>query len=123
MDKKQLDEVFQGIVDDKYNNVVGKIVEKDGKYVFEGFALNKRGKVIASITYVTGVLGIIYAGAKIGSKISEKILNKINQRKMIKAKAQAFDETIELMKKAHEELVEKYPHLEDGKHFKDEESE
>lgn len=121
MDKKQLDEVFQGIVDDKYNNVVGKIVEKDGKYVFEGFALNKRGKVIASITYITGVLGVIYAGAKISSKIGEKIHNKIRQRKMIKAKAEAFNEMVDIIQEAklkHEQETEL-----NGKHAKDEESE
>lgn len=123
MNKEQLDETFGGIVNDKFDTVVGKMVEKDGKYVFEGVSLNKRGQVIGSITYVAGFCTLVYLGAKAGATIGEKIANKIHQRKLRKAKAEAFDETIELMKKAHEELVEKYPHLEDGKHFKDEESE
>lgn len=120
MDKEQLNDVFSGIVDDKYNNVIGKVVEKDGKYVFEGFALNNRGKVIASITYVTGILGIAYAGAKIGSKIGEKIHNKIRQRKIRKAKAEAFDRITVFVEKMEERDKNE---ISNGKHAKDEESE
>ena len=39
MNKEQLDETFGGIVDNKFDTVIGKMVEKDGKYVFEGVYL------------------------------------------------------------------------------------
>lgn len=126
MNKEQLDETFGGIVNDKFDTVVGKMIEKDGKYVFEGVSLNKRGQVIGSITYVAGFCTLVYLGAKAGATIGEKIANKIHQRKIMKAKAKAYDEFAEVIKKAEEELIKKHPELADklnGKHFKDEESE
>lgn len=118
MDKNQLDETFGGIVNDKFNTVVGKMVEKDGKYVFEGVSLNKRGQVVGSITYVTGLCTLVYLGAKAGCTIGEKIANKIHQRKLRKAKAEAFDEMVDILEK---EKLEK--EQSNGKHSKDEESE
>ena len=120
MDKNQLDETFGGIVNDKFNTVVGKMVEKDGKYVFEGVSLNKRGQVIGSITYVAGFCTLVYLGAKAGAKLGEKIADKIHQRRLRKAKAEAFDEMVDIIQEA------KLKHEQDesnGKHFKDEESE
>ena len=95
MNKEQLDETFGGIVNDKFDAVVGKIVEKDGKYVFEGVSLNKRGQVVGSIAYVTGLCTLVYLGAKAGATIGEKIADKIHQRKLRKAKAEAFDEMVD----------------------------
>lgn len=118
MDKNQLDETFGGIVNDKFDAVVGKIVEKDGKYVFEGVSLNKRGQVVGSITYVTGLCTLVYLGAKAGATIGEKIADKIHQRKLRKAKAEAFDEVVDILEK---EKLEK--EQSNGKHSKDEESE
>ena len=125
MDKDQMNEVFQGVVNDKFDAVVGKMVEKDGKYVFEGVALNKWGQVMGSITYVTGLATLVYVGSRVGYTIGEKIANKIHQRKIMKEKAKAYDDCIELARKTHEELLEQYPFLKDkdGKHFKNEESE
>lgn len=120
MDKNQLDETFGGIVNDKFNTVVGKMVEKDGKYVFEGVSLNKRGQVIGSITYVAGFCTLVYLGAKAGAKIGEKIADKIHQRKVTKAKAEALDDVLILIKQTREEMEEE---LSKGKHSKDEESE
>ena len=120
MDKNQLDETFGGIVNDKFNTVVGKMVEKDGKYVFEGVSLNKRGQVIGSITYVAGFCTLVYLGAKAGATIGEKIANKIHQRKLRKAKAEAFDEMVDILQKEREKLEKEESN---GKHFKDEESE
>lgn len=120
MDKNQLDETFGGIVNDKFNTVVGKMVEKDGKYVFEGVSLNKRGQVIGSITYVAGFCTLVYLGAKAGAKIGEKIADKIHQRRLIKAKAEAFDEVMVIIEKSKEDLEKE---LSKGKHSKDEESE
>ena len=120
MNKEQLDETFGGIVNDKFNAVVGKMVEKDGKYVFEGVSLNKRGQVIGSITYVTGLCTLVYLGAKAGATIGEKIANKIHQRKLRKAKAEAFDEMVDILQKQREELEKEQSN---GKHSKDEESE
>ena len=120
MDKNQLDEIFGGIVNDKFNTVVGKMVEKDGKYVFEGVSLNKKGQVIGSITYVAGLCALVYLGAKAGATIGEKIANKIRQRKLRKAKAEAFDEMIDILQKQREELEKEQSN---GKHSKDEESE
>lgn len=118
MDKNQLDETFGGIVNDKFDAVVGKMVEKDGKYVFEGVSLNKRGQVVGSIAYVTGLCTLVYLGAKAGATIGEKIANKIHQRKLRKAKAEAFDEMVDILQK---EKLEK--EQSNGKHSKDEESE
>lgn len=109
MDKEQIQkEVFQGIVDNKFDTVFGKMIEKDGKYVFEGISLNKTGKTIVGITYVSGVIALAYAGGKIGGKIGEKIANKIHQRKMRKAKAEAFDEMVDMLEKTKKELEEKH---------------
>lgn len=121
MDKNQLDETFGGIVNDKFNTVVGKMVEKDGKYVFEGVSLNKRGQVIGSITYVAGFCTLVYLGAKAGATIGEKIANKIHQRKLIKAKAQAFDYMHEYLEEQGKKLDQEEQSK--GKHFEDEESE
>lgn len=123
MNKDQLDETFEGIVDDKFNAVVGKMVEKDGKYVFEGVSLNKAGQVIGSITYVTGFCTLVYLGAKASVTIGEKIANKIRQRKLKKAKTEAmaqlhFDEMVDIIQK---EMTKR--ENSNGKHFKDEESE
>lgn len=120
MDKNQLDETFGGIVNDKFDTVVGKMVEKDGKYVFEGVSLNKRGQVVGSITYVTGLCTLVYLGAKAGATIGEKIADKIHQRKLRKAKAEAFDEVVDILEKQREELEKEQSN---GKHSKDEESE
>lgn len=120
MNKEQLDETFGGIVNDKFDTVFGKMVEKDGKYVFEGVSLNKRGQVIGFITYVTGFCTLVYLGAQAGATIGEKIANKIHQRRLRKAKAEAFDEVMDIMKKSKEDLEKE---LSKGKHSKDEESE
>lgn len=119
MDKDQMNEVFQGVVNDKFDTVVGKMVEKDGKYVFEGVAMNKWGKTIATVTYATGIFTIAYVAGKVGYTITEKIANKIHQRKLRKAKAEAFDDMMSTL----EEIVEKHADESQGKHFKDEESE
>ena len=116
MNKEQLDETFGGIVNDKFNTVVGKMVEKDGQYVFEGVSLNKRGQIMASITYVVGSCTLICLGAKAGSRIGEKIADKIRQRRLRKAKAEAFDEMYDI-------LIQKEKEESKGKHFKKEESE
>ena len=108
MDKNQLDETFGGIVNDKFDAVVGKIVEKDGKYVFEGVSLNKRGQVVGSIAYVTGLCTLVYLGAKAGATIGEKIADKIHQRKLRKAKTEAFDEMVDIVEQAKKELQEKH---------------
>lgn len=124
MDKDQMNEVFQGVVNDKFDAVVGKMVEKDGKYMFEGVALNKYGQTVAKITYVSGIIALAYVGGKIGSKIGEKIANKIHQRRLRKAKAEAFDEMVEILEQARKDLEQKENQDESkGKHFKDEESE
>ena len=120
MNKEQLDETFGGIVDNKFDTVIGKMVEKDGKYVFEGVSLNRKGQVIGSITYVAGLCTLVYLGAKAGVTIGEKIANKIHQRKLRKAKAEAFDEMIDILQRQKEELEKEQSN---GKHFKDEESE
>lgn len=120
MDKNQLNETFGGIVNDKFDTVVGKIVEKDGKYVFEGVSLNKRGQVIGSITYVAGFCTLVYLGAKAGAKIGEKIADKIHQRRVMKAKAEALDDVMILIEQTRKEMEEE---LSKGKHSKDEESE
>lgn len=120
MNKEQLDETFGGIVNDKFDTVVGKMVEKDGKYVFEGVSLNKRGQVIGSITYVAGFCALVYLGAKAGATIGEKIANKIHQRKLRKAKAEAFDEMVDILQREREKFEKEESN---GKHFKDEESE
>ena len=120
MDKNQLDETFGGIVDDKFDTVIGKMVEKDGKYVFEGVSLNKRGQVVGSITYVAGLFMLTYLGAKAGAKLGEKIANKIHQGRLRKAKAEAFDEMVDILQKQREELEKEQSN---GKHSKDEESE
>lgn len=108
MNKEQLDETFGGIVDNKFDTVIGKIVEKDEKYVFEGVSLNKKGQVIGSITYVAGLFTLTYLGAKAGAKLGEKIANKIHQRKLRKAKAEAFDEMVDILEEAKKELQEKH---------------
>lgn len=120
MDKKQMDETFQGIVDNKFDAIIGKIVEKDGKYVFEGVALDKTGQTIAKITYVSGIMALAYIGGKISSKIAYKIADKIHQRKLRKAKAEAFDEMVEILEQAKQDLEKEKSK---GKHFNDEESE
>ena len=120
MNKEQLDETFGGIVDNKFDTVIGKMVEKDGKYVFEGVSLNKKGQVIGSITYVAGLFTLTYLGAKAGATIGEKIADKIHQRKLRKAKAEAFDEVVDILEKQREELEKEQSN---GKHSKDEESE
>ena len=121
MDENQVQEVFQGMVNKKYDTVLGKIVEEDGKYMFEGVALNKTGKIVGSITYVTGCCALVYLGAKAGAKIGEKIADKIHQRRIRKAKAEAFDEVMDIIEKEKEKLIENAS--KEGKHFKDEESE
>lgn len=121
MNKEQLDETFGGIVNDKFNTVVGKMVEKDGKYVFEGVSLNKRGQVVGSITYVAGLCTLVYLGAKAGATIGEKIANKIHQRKLMKAKAEAFDDMHEFFEEYRKKLDKEIES--NGKHFKNEESE
>ena len=123
MDKKQLDETFGGIVNNEFDAVVGKMVQKDGKYVFEGVSLNKKGQVVGSITYVAGICTLIYLGAKAGYKIGETIANKINQRRINKTKAEAFDDLYEIVQKGwkREEMLEKA--LEKEEHSKDKESE
>ena len=83
------------------------MVEKDGKYVFEGVSLNKRGQVIGSITYVAGLCTLVYLGAKAGCTIGEKIANKIHQRKLRKAKAEAFDEMVDILEKQKEKHEER----------------
>lgn len=118
MDKDQLNEVFQGTVNDKFDTVIGKMVEKDGKYMFEGITLNKRGQAIASVTYVAGACTIVYLAAKAGATIGEKIADKIHQRKLRKLKAQAYDEMVVVLEEKMEELKQS-----EGKHAKDEESE
>lgn len=109
MDKEQIQkEFFQGIVDNKFDTVVGKMVERDGKYVFEGVALDKTGKTIVGITYVSGIIALAYVGGKIGGKIGEKIADKIHQRKVRKAKAEAFDEMVDILEQTKKELQEKH---------------
>lgn len=120
MDKNQLNETFGGIVDNKFDTVIGKIVEKDGKYVFEGVSLSKTGQVIGSITCVAGFCTLVYLGAKAGAKIGEKIADKIHQRRVMKAKAEALDDVMILIEQTREKMEEE---ISKGKHSKDEESE
>ena len=114
MDTKQLDGTLNNC------GAIGKIVEKDGKYVFEGVALDKTGETIEKITCVSGIMAITYIGGKISSKIAYKITDKIRQRKLRKAKAEAFDEMCKILDKVSQDLENEKSK---GKHSNDEESE